>query len=215
MARQQTATIQLAAASAASVATSQTPTSSITLTANPVNLVAARRVLVTNAAGDAGKTILITGTDRGGMVISETLVLTAASSYTAQDFLTVSSAVISAAAAGALTMGTNGVASTRWIKLTPHIDSFAFSTAISLNGGAASTQVEVTLDEPDYVTGATVVPGGYQVFQIPAAFPAPGTTASNSDTFSFFTCPVQAVRLTVISGGTATIRFVALQSGLI
>ena len=119
----------LATAAANNIATTQTPTSAITLNGALVVLGVAvldtpRRVLVTTVANESAKTITIVGTDVNGS--PQTEVITGPNATTGQtnmDFKTVTSMTISSAAAGALTVGTSGVASSRWIRLdewSPH-----------------------------------------------------------------------------------------------
>lgn len=78
---------------------------------------AARRVLITSAADDSSKTFTVYGTDRYGRTQSEAVTGgNTTGVYTNRDFLTVTRIAVSAATAGAVTAGTNGVGSTApWI----------------------------------------------------------------------------------------------------
>ena len=77
-----------------------------------------RRVLITTVSDESAKTFTITGTGWGGNPISETMVGPAATTgYTVQDYLTVTSISVSAATTGAVTVGTNGIASSAWVRL--------------------------------------------------------------------------------------------------
>lgn len=146
----------LAAASANNIALSQTPTGAVTLNGSTVVggvaiLDQPRRVLVTTAGNETGKTITITGTDWNSNTVSETVAAPNVGTVaTNVDFRTVTAITISAAAAGAITVGTNGVASSRWMTL----DSFA-PAQVSLQctvTGTVNYTVQQTLQSPNDVT---------------------------------------------------------------
>lgn len=127
----------LSAGSANNIATSQTPAGAGALTLNGTTVIGgiayldhARRILITTA--DTTHVFTVTGTTPTGSVISETVGPITASAYTTQDFYTVTSVTINAAATAAVTVGTNGIASTPWMRL----DEWA--------GGNASIQCDVT-----------------------------------------------------------------------
>jgi hypothetical protein len=148
----------LAAADADGICLSQTPGAAGALTLNGALvsggvavLDAARRVLITAAGNESAKTFTITGTSYNGQTQSETV--TGPNATTAQsvlDYKTVTSVVISAAAAGAITVGTNGVASSRWMRL----DSWAFAqVGIQVNvSGTINYTVQQTFDDPNDAT---------------------------------------------------------------
>jgi len=148
----------LAAADADGICLSQTPGAAGALTLNGALvsggvavLDAARRVLITAAGNESAKTFTITGTSYNGQTQSETV--TGPNATTAQsvlDYKTVTSVVISAAAAGAITVGTNGVASSRWMRL----DSWAFAqVGIQVDvSGTINYTVQQTFDDPNDAT---------------------------------------------------------------
>lgn len=148
----------LATASANAICLSQTPGAAGALTLNGASVTGgvavldvARRVLITCAGNESSKTFTITGTSYNGQVQSE--VITGPSGSTAQsvlDYKTVTSITISAAAAGALTVGTNTVASSRWVRL----DNWAFPQ-VGIQCTAAGTvnfTVQQTMDNPNDLT---------------------------------------------------------------
>ncbi len=126
--------------------------SSTTLYANAVaTLDTPRRVLFTTSANESTKTVTVTGTDYNGTPVTEVLALTnVGTSYTNLDFKTVKAISINTAAAGAITVGTNNVASTMWVRL----DEFALSqTAIQLTvNGTVTYSVQQTLQDPNSPT---------------------------------------------------------------
>lgn len=151
-----TATVgPLAAASANNIALSQTPGAAGTLTLNGSLVVAGvalldnpRRVLITTA--DTTHTFTVTGATPTGAVISEVVGPITTSAYTAQDFSTVTSVTINGAATAAVTVGTNGIASTPWVRL----DEWASPPiGIQCNAtGTVSYTVQSTYDDPNSPT---------------------------------------------------------------
>jgi hypothetical protein len=144
----------LASASANAICLSQSPGAAGALTLNGALVVSgvavldvARRVLITCAASEVGKSFVITGTNTSGNTQSETVAGPAATAQSVLDYKTVTSITISAASAGAITVGTNGVASSRWINL----DGWALpQVAIQCTvTGTANFTVQQTMDNPN------------------------------------------------------------------
>jgi hypothetical protein len=145
----------LTAGSANNIALSQTPGAAGALTLNGSTVVSGtavldhpRRVLITT--GDTTHTFTVTGTNASGMPISEVVGPITTSAFTAQDFLTVTSVTINAAATATVTVGTNGVASSAWVFL----DSWALPmTSIQCDiSGTVNYTVQSTLDDPNSPT---------------------------------------------------------------
>lgn len=145
----------LTAASANAICLSQTPSGAGALTLNGAlvsggvaTLDTARRILITCAGNETGKTFVLTGTAANGKVQAETLAgPNATTVQSTLDFKTITSITISAAAAGALTVGTSAVASSRWLRL----DNWAFpQVAIQCDvSGTVNYTVQQTLDDPN------------------------------------------------------------------
>lgn len=151
-----TATVgPLAAASANNIALSQTPGAAGALTLNGSLVTAGvavldnpRRVLITTA--DTTHTFTVTGATPTGSVISEVVGPITTSAATAQDFKTVTSVTINGAATAAVTVGTNGIASTPWVRL----DEWA-NPPVSIQCNASGTvnyTVQSTNDDPNSPT---------------------------------------------------------------
>ena len=146
----------LATASANNICLSQTPTAAFTLngalvTSGVATLDTPRRVLFTTVSNESAKTITIVGTDWN--YAPQTEVITgpnATTGYTNLDFRTVTSITISAAAAGAITVGTNTIASSMWVRL----DSWALAqVALQCTvTGTVSFTVQQTLQDPNSPT---------------------------------------------------------------
>ena len=109
----------------------------------------ARRVLFTSSGTDTGITFTVTGFDVANNPQSE--VLTGGSNgspvYTVLDYLTVSSIVASGASAGTVSVGTNGIAGSAWVRL----DDWAMSqVAIQATvSGTINYTLQQTLDDPN------------------------------------------------------------------
>jgi hypothetical protein len=146
----------LAAASANNICLSQTPTSTFTIngalaSGGIATLDVARRVLFTPAGNESAKTFTIVGTAANGSTLTEVIAGTNATAfYTNLDFKTVTSITISSAAAAAITVGTNTIASSPWVRF----DEFAMpQTAIQCTvSGTVTYTVQQTLQDPNSAT---------------------------------------------------------------
>jgi len=202
----------LAAASANAICLSQTPGTAGALTLNGALVVGGvavmdntRRVLITAAGNESAKTFTITGTNWAGATISE--VLTGPNTTTAQsvlDYKTVTSIVISAAAAGAITVGTSGVGGSRWVVF----DAFAPSMiSIQCNvTGTINYTVQTTLNDP-YDPITPVTPANVVWVNSSDANVVAATTTQQSN---FLFSPVYARIL--INSGTGSVAATFLQS---
>lgn len=108
----------------------------------------ARRVLFTTTADETTKSVLVTGTNGSGSVISETLTLGNATGVpTLLDYKTVTSVVASAALTGNLSIGTNGVAASNWVQFDHSaVGGVAIQCTVT---GTANYTVQQTLDDPN------------------------------------------------------------------
>jgi hypothetical protein len=147
----------LAAASANNIALSQSPTAGpftlngATVSGGVAVLDKPRRVLLTFAASEVGHNFVVTGTDWAGNVISETIAGTGIGTVASVlDYKTVTSITISANSTGAITVGTNGVAGSAWVRM----DGWAAqSIAVQLAAsGTVNYTLQQTLDDPDSPT---------------------------------------------------------------
>lgn len=146
----------LASASANNIALSQTPSSAFTLngalvTSGVAILDTPRRVLFTFAGADVGKLITITGTSDGSSVQSEVVTaVSSGSTYTALDFKTVTAISTATALAAAVTVGTNGVASSRWMRMDEWIGESAGIQCTA--SGTVNYTVQGTMQDPNSPT---------------------------------------------------------------
>ncbi len=199
----------LASASANAIALSQTPSAGpLTLNGASVSggvavLDNARRVLITSVANESGNTFTITGTGRGG--IPQTDVVTGPNAGTAQsnlDFVTVTRIAISGNAVGAITVGTNTVASSQWVRFDEWGESYV---TIQCNAsGTVNYTIQTTLDDPNSPTNP-VSPSAMTWLNTNDTS-AVGATTSIQSNFLFL--PIFA-RVTLNSGtGSVTSTFV-------
>lgn len=145
----------LAAAVANSICLSQTPAGAGALTINGAlasggvaTIAAPSRITITSAGNDSGKTFVVTGTDAAGNAITETI--TGPNTTTVTSLLTyktVTSVVISAAAAGAITVGNSQSGSSGPIALDPWaFPQVAIQCSVT---GTVNYTIQQTLDNPN------------------------------------------------------------------
>lgn len=208
----------LTAGSANNIATSQTPGAAGALTLNGstvVNGVAvldhARRVLITTT--DNTHTFTITGAGPTGTVLTEVVTSNGTNVQSTLDYLTVSSVVISGAATGAVTVGTNGVASTPWVRLDEWAPPFV-SIQCDVSGTVNYT-VQSSSDDPNSPTNS-VLPSAMNWVNSPDAS-AVGATGTVQTTFGGFNAYVALFPLWVrvlLNSGTGTVTATVVQSGV-
>lgn len=141
-----------------SIAASQTPAvaGNLTLTATPVVLSPAQRVVFFPAGAEAtnGTIWTITGTDWNGNTATETIngVNNPSTAQSVYDYGTVSQISVNKGQSGAVTVGTNGVGSSRPI----YLDEFAPGPcAIQVDVvGTVNATVQQTLNDPNPSSGS-------------------------------------------------------------
>ena len=148
----------LAAASANNICLTQTPTASAGFTINGAlasggvaTLDTPRRVLITPTGNESANTFTIIGTNASNMPQTEVIAgLNATAFYTNLDFATVTSISLASNAAAAITVGTNNIASSPWVRF----DSWALpQTAIQATvSGTVTYTIQQTLQDPNSPT---------------------------------------------------------------
>ncbi len=219
----------LAAASANNIAQSQSAAAAGLLTINGsaasggiATLDVQRKVLITSVGNDSGITFTVTGTNNDNNPFSEAVTGgNAVAVATTQDFKTVTSVRASGATASTVTVGTNGVASSKWfpndVGRNPTNIGMFFSVV-----GTVNYTLELTQDDPNNIINASpvqindrYVPQNSNYSNPPQSFndnTVSGKTASQSYQMTF-TC--FAWRLTVNSGatGSSSVTAKAVQAG--
>jgi hypothetical protein len=193
----------LAAASANNIALSQTPAGAGALTLNGSTVAKGiavldnpRRVLITTA--DTTHIFTVTGTTPTGSGISETVgPIASGTAYTTQDFKTVTSVTINGGATAAVTVGTNAIASTPWVRTDEWADAqVGIQCDIS---GTVNYTVQWTEDDPNSATDP-VLP--QNVTWIPSNDPqAVGATAAISTNSLFAPTFIR----TLLNSGTGSV----------
>ena len=200
----------LAAASPNNIALTQTPTTAgftingSTATAGVATLDVARRVLLTTAADEHTKTVLLSGTDAQGRLISETIAgANVGTTQSVLDYLTVTSAIPSANFTGAATIGTDGVASGTTIPLDHY--GWPEDAVQVVTNGTINYTVQQTLDNP-YGSASTAL----NWFD----FSDPNLVAQTANSSGGVEYPPAALRL-LINSGTGSAKITVLQPGIL
>lgn len=202
----------LAAASANAICLSQTPTVG-TLTINGAlasggvaTMDTPRRVLITTAANESTRTFTVTGTNVSGNAISEAItgpnIGTAGSVL---DYATVTSITISGNAAGAVTVGTNGIASSPWVRFDEWSQPDTGIQCIA--SGTVNYTVQQTLDDPNSPY-SSVAPASVSWVSHPDTNLV-GATGNVQGNYAF--APTYARVL--LNSGTGSVRATFIQSG--
>lgn len=199
------------AADADGISLSQTPLAGGNLTitgalatAGVAYLTSQRRVLLTFASDETGRTFVVYGTAEGGKSISETVAGAASTAVTLQDFLTVTRISVDAATAGAITAGTNGVGSTPWQIINWDASQINLGMAVLVTGTVNFTW-QYTFQDP-----SGTFPDGSA---IPTAFSLSALASKAVDTDASMLTPIAAWRLQVNSG-SGVAKCCIVQAGL-
>ena len=166
-----------------------------------------RRVLITAAGNEVSKTFTIYGTNKDGFAISESL--TGPNATTTQsllDYLTVTRVAVSAATAGAITVGTSGVGSSPWVPLNPWGIDYMTSLGATVSGTVNYTVQYTINDDPCGIADPAV--SAVKTWDITAL------ASQSTDIISSLAVPATAWRVTVNSGtGTVTVRGLQASGG--
>lgn len=191
----------LASASANAIALSQTPLAAGAITLNGASVVngvavldTPRQALFTFAADETGHNFIVTGTDWAGDTISETVAGTTAGTVaTVLSYKTIMSITISAAATGALTVGTNTIADSQWVRL----DEWASPTvSIQLTvTGTVNYTVQQSMQDPNSPTNAVTVSAMTWV-----SSPDPNAIGASTTLATYFNAAPLWAKVTLNSG---------------
>lgn len=153
----------LAAPSANNICLSQTPSGTTKLTLNGALvsggvavLDTPRRVLVTVNADEHTKTLTFVGTTFANAPATETLTMPSSGTvYTTIDYKTITSITPSASFSAAITVGTNGIAGSAWVRL----DEWSWpNVSLQVNvSGTVNYTVQSTLDDPNGPTNSVAL----------------------------------------------------------
>lgn len=149
------------ASSATDIAASQTPgaagklTLSGTLVSGGVaTLPTPQRVLITTA--DTTTKFTIVGATSTGTLLTESFLVVGGASYSTLDYASVTSISVNQGTTAAVTVGTNGIGSTPWVRLDEWANS---ECSVQCNvTGTVNYTVQVTNDDPNSNFGTPVLP---------------------------------------------------------
>lgn len=229
--------LQLTAGSSNGIALSQTPAAAGNLTINGAlassgvatlgtgTTTPARRVLISSTGSDATVVFTVSGTNASGAPITSTVtgVVSGTPVYTALDFLTVSNIAVSSGTAGAITVGTNGVASTPWILDNFLAPEFQLSVLGYIVSGSVTFTIEHCYTDPNAVIAGSSYNYTTEQFSMTPGGPVPPRVLQNPVTgaggvsvtteVQYVNWPIFAHRLTILSG-TGLVEMTSIQSGI-
>lgn len=163
-----------------------------------------RQVLLTFGASEVANTFVLTGTGPTGQVQSETIAGAAATAVSVLMYATVTSITISGAASGTIRAGTNGVATSPWIRM----DDWAPSN-ISLQctvTGTVNYTVQSTLDDPNSPINPVLPVAMTWVSSSDAS--VVGATTTQQSNFAFSPTFVRVL----LNSGTGTVTLTVIQA---
>jgi len=118
----------------------------------------ARHIIITSGGNDTGVTFSLYGTDWNGDPQSESITgASGAAASSVLDYLTVTRIQTSAAVATTVTVGTNGVAASQWVRF----DSLAAMSPTAIQctvSGTVNATVQQTLEDPNIITNQLPTP---------------------------------------------------------
>src|ERR1700674_4607181 len=213
----------LAASNAGLLVSSVTPTSgtALSLLQNTLGTVP-RRILATVGSEASARTLKLTGTNYAGLTITETLAIPATTPGTVQsarDFATITQALpLGGGWTAAMTLGTSGVASSPWQRVSEHLTPVNITVAVVVSGTVNYT-VETTTDPVNAVAynstvGAPFGPGGpVPPIATPFAYP-PALQAQAANAVGLIDRPITSWRVT-LNSGAGSVTATGVQGGII
>lgn len=210
----------LAAADADGICASQTPLGAGSLLINGAlasggvaTLDKPRRVLITAVGNESGRTFTLTGTSTnyGNATISETIAgPNATTAQSVLDYSTVTIVSIDAASANAITVGTNGVASSKPLPLDVYArPDVALQATVT---GTVNYTVSQTLDSP-WPAGSPNYSAGTPSWTW-VNHPDGNLVAATATAQGNYAYPPSMTRVT-LNSGTGSVVFTVNQPGLI
>jgi len=166
----------------------------------------ARRVIFTSSGNDTGITFAVTGTDNAGNAQSETVTgASGGAASTVLSYKTFAPPVASGAAAGTVSIGTNGVAASPWVRL----DNWApGGVAIQATvTGTVNYTIQQTLDDPNSATNPVAPASMTWVNSADAAVVA--ATATQQSNYAF----APAFARVLLNSGTGSVTATFTQLG--
>lgn len=202
----------LTAGVANNIATSQTPGAAGNLTLNGslvtggvAILPVPRRILITTT--DTTHSFTITGTSPTGTLLTETVTNAGTSIQSNLDYATVTSIRISGGASAAVTVGTNGVASSGYVRTDDYAP--APVTVQCTATGTVNYTVQQSMDDPNSPTNP--VAASAMTWLSSADTNAVGATGSIMTNFTFAPAFIRIL----LNSGTGTVTATVTQPGAV
>jgi len=150
-----TITHAFATADVDSICTAATPGSAGNMTINSTlknngicTMDVPRHLSITSDGNDTGVTFTITGTNRYGAALTETITGPSSTTVTGvENFATVTQVAISGAGTGSISVGTSSSAQFQWVPVDYRI-GVQYSTNANISAGSAFVDIEGTLENP-------------------------------------------------------------------
>ncbi len=195
-------TYTITATDADGICTSQTPAAGGALTIDGALLAGiptAQHVTVASDGADTGRTFTIVGLDNAGNSITEDITgPSSGTSTSTKNYKQVTSVVVDAATAGAITVGFVQTAELPWQILNYHASVFNYAYHVVI--GACTFTVEGTMDDVEDST-ATISTNTVQA-------------SGSSSVYGSSTAPIRAVRVKLTAWTSGTIKFNVMQAGI-
>lgn len=174
-----------------------------------------RQILFTTTEDDSSKTATIYGTDDDGNVVVDSITLPSSSTKASNlNFKTVTRIAINGAIGANISVGTNGVGSSRWVLFDPYLTPSYLSLVAQLVTGTGNMTVEYTADPISNSTQMQSAVGFGFSSPNPLALAHPSLQSLASTAEGAIDFPIVGWRLT-INSGTGTWKLTGIQSGLI
>lgn len=175
------------------------------VTAGVAILGAQTQVTITSAADISNRTFTLTGTDTRGFAVSESLTGPNATTVTStKSYKTVTQIAISGAAAGAVTVGVNGVGVSVPVAMDIHQNGFSAALGLDITG-TINVTVQHTFEDPFSSTF-----NAYTATWLDHS----SLASKTADTDGNYAFPCRAVRLKVNSSSSGSCVFTIIQSGI-
>lgn len=208
----------LAAANAALIVASNTPAAAGNLTlvgAATVTLDTPRQVLVTYGNETVARSVTIYGTNADGNAISQALTVPSGGAGTVatyDSFASVTRVAVSAAFTTNMSVGTNTIASSRWIPIDLGRNPISIALGFIVSGTVNYT-LEETYDDPNAISGNIISGSTNPQSHIPAVpFADLVTTGKTATGQGNITVPFFAYRLT-LNSGSGSVTMQGIQAG--
>ena len=208
MSRPKSITLSPTALDRNGIALTQTPAAggvqSLTLVGSSTTFTQPQHVTVYSAGDDTGRTFTVTGTDRYGNAMTESITgVSAGTAAGTKNFATVTSVTTDGNTAGAVEVGWNGLCESQWYVLNYRGDNFNVGIGCTLTG-TATYAVQHTFSNV-FATGF--------VEDDATVYTHPTLTGETTKQDGNYTNPPTACRLAVTAHTSGTVTMIVVHGG--